>query len=69
MDCFTIANHQQYQVKTIEVSFINEALPGDTIVLYQESPPQSPELRYIEGINQQDQRVIFRSQLEIQVQS
>lgn len=65
MDCFSIDSHQQHSVKSLEVSFINEALPGDTIVLYKETNPQDEQLRYIEGVNEQTEQVVFRSQLVI----
>ena len=29
IDCFTFQEHQEHTIKSIEVNFINEALPGD----------------------------------------
>lgn len=69
MDCFSMDTHQQSRVTSIEVSFTNEALPGDTVVLHRETKPQSPELRYIEGLSQQSGQVVFRAQLAIAAKS
>ncbi len=33
MDCFPIENHKNYCVKSIEVNFINEFLPGGNLLL------------------------------------
>jgi len=65
MDCFTVENHKKYGIKTIEVSYVNEALPGDTIILYRDISALNSNLIYIEGINEKDNRVVFKSQVEI----
>ncbi len=36
MDCFTLEEHKKHSIKSIEVNYSNEALPGDTITLYKE---------------------------------
>lgn len=65
LDCFPLASHQQQRVTSIEVNFINEVLPGDTIALRREIVPLNPQVPYIEGINEQNRQVVFRAQLEL----
>lgn len=48
-DCFTFQEHQRYTVNSIEVNFINEALPGDTLVLKKDTSQVSNNLVYIQG--------------------
>lgn len=66
MDCFDIEKHKKYSVKSIEVNFINEIIPGDTVVLYVDLTLSSSGVVYIEGTNEKDNRTVFRSQLIIQ---
>lgn len=66
MDCFPMEVHRDRQVASIEVNFVNEALPGDTVALYREATPAGPCLRYIEGVNVVSGEVVFRAQLELQ---
>lgn len=66
MDCFDIDKHNRYSVKSIEVNFINEILPGDTIILKVDLASSSSGVVYIEGINEKDDKTVFRSQLIIE---
>ena len=65
MDCFTVENHLKYSVKVIEVNYTNEALPGDTIIFYKDVSALNSNLIYIEGINEKDNKIVFKSQVEI----
>lgn len=65
MDCFTIGDHKQYEVKTIEVSYVKEALPGDTIILSKDTSLLNMGLIYIEGVDNKDNAIIFKSQVKI----
>ncbi len=65
MDCFDFESHKKYGVKSIEVSYINEALPGDGIILYRDISALDSNLVYIEGVNEKDGKVIFKSQVEV----
>lgn len=65
MDCFDFESHKKYSVKSIEVSYINEALPGDTITLYRDISALDSNLIYIEGVNEKDGKAVFKSQVEI----
>ena len=66
-DCFSIESHQKYSVKSIEVSYLNEALPGDTLTLYKDVSSLGSNIVYIEGVNEQENKTIFKSQLEVKL--
>lgn len=61
MDCFTVEDVKSHFVKSIQVNYISEALPGDTIVLYKDNSMVNEGKLYIEGINEKDGSVIFKS--------
>jgi len=66
-DCFTFENHQIYKVKSIEVNFINEALPGDVLILYKDTSQLSESIIYIEGINESNKISVFKAKVEVQL--
>jgi len=66
MDCFSVEQHKKYFVKSIEVNYVREALPGDSIVLYSDSSDFEQDIIYIEGINKENNLNIFKSQIEMQ---
>jgi medium-chain acyl-[acyl-carrier-protein] hydrolase len=63
MDCFSIESHEQYLITSIEVSYINEALPGDSIMLSKDISALDQGKVYIEGLHEKDGRVVFKAQL------
>lgn len=65
-DCFPIESYKKYSVKTIEVNYISEALPGDTLVLYRDISALNSNVVYIEGINEKDNKTVFKSQVIIE---
>lgn len=65
MDCFDIEKHNKYLVKSIEVNFINEILPGNTIILNVDLTLSASDIVYIEGINEKDNKTVFRAHLMI----
>jgi acyl-ACP thioesterase len=66
MDCFTMEDHKKYRVKTIEINYINEALSENTIVIFKDLSAVSSGLIYFEGINEKDNKAIFKAQIEIE---
>ncbi|MGB4303712.1 MAG: acyl-ACP thioesterase domain-containing protein [Syntrophomonadaceae bacterium] len=65
MDCFSVESHKANYVKSIEFNYVNEALPGDTIVLYKDLTAAEENMIYIEGINEKNGKLAFQSRLEI----
>lgn len=65
MDCFSLDEHKDYQVQSIEVDYVHEALPGETIELYTDMSDAGQNIIYIEGINEKTNMTVFKSQIEI----
>jgi acyl-ACP thioesterase len=65
MDCFTVENHRQYEVRSIEVNYLSEALPGETLVLRRELSEINANHIYIDGVNEAGDKTVFRARLEI----
>lgn len=66
MDCFTMEDHEKYRMKTIEVNYISEALPGDTIIVYKDLSALSSNLVYFEGVAEKDNKPVFKAQIEVE---
>lgn len=67
MDCFSIENHMKYGVKSMEINYINEALPGDILVLNKDISALNSNQLYIEGISEKHGKTVFKSQVEIEL--
>ena len=70
MDCFTIDDLRKYQANSIQVCYINEALPGEEITFYKYSNASKPgEIHngkiYVEGVNEKANSQKFISEIEI----
>jgi acyl-ACP thioesterase len=65
MDCFPVESHRKHSLKSIEVNYMREAFPGDTLVLYRDVPAAGSDTVYIEGVNEADGRPSFRAMIEI----
>lgn len=65
MDCFSIEKHRNYFVKSIEINYIHEALPGETIILKTGIDVEDKRTVYAEGINEGSNTVVFKSKIEI----
>lgn len=66
MDSFSLKEHKKYDIKSIEINYSNEALPGDTITIYKDLSKIDSNLIYMEGINEEDNKLIFKSQIRIE---
>ncbi len=65
MDCFSVEKHRQYDVKTIEVNYVNEAMPGETLMMRRGISALEAGRIYIDGVNVNNEKTVFRAQLEI----
>lgn len=65
MDCFSLEQHKRYSVKSIEVNYLHEALPGETIQLFTDITGIGDNVVYIEGIKENTDKSSFRAQIEI----
>lgn len=66
MDCFNMDEHKNYFTKSVEVNYIHEALPGDTIILKKGIDEANEGTVYVEGINESSSMAVFKSRLKIQ---
>ncbi|KKE79711.1 thioesterase [Oceanobacillus caeni] len=64
MDCFDINDHKKYDVMSIEVNFIHEALPGESILLKKDVTLHDNQV-YVEGINEKNNRIVFKAKLKV----
>ena len=65
MDCFSLNDHEKYSITSIEVNYSKEALPGDSITIYKDMSQSHSNLIYIEGLNEKDNNLTFKTQLQI----
>mgnify|MGYP000412476922 FL=1 len=65
MDCFTVESHRLYTMSSIEVNYIKEAFPGDTLQLYREIPADGSGYVYIEGVNEGDGKPSFKARIKV----
>jgi acyl-ACP thioesterase len=65
MDCFPVKDHMENRVKSLEVNFVNEVLPGETIVLYKDTSKRDENRYYIEGMNENSRRTVFKAVAEV----
>ncbi len=66
MDCFSLNDHEKYNIKSIEVNYSKEALPGDSITIYKDISEAYSNIIYVEGINEKDNNLTFKAQLKIE---
>ncbi len=66
MDCFSLENHKKHYIKSIEIDYMYEALPGETIQLYTDTEGVKDNLVYIEGINENTKLTTFKAQITLQ---
>ncbi|MDF2989044.1 MAG: hypothetical protein K0R50_4554, partial [Eubacterium sp.] len=52
-----------------EVNYINEALPGDNLILNRDISALNSNQLYIEGISEKNNKAVFKSQVEIQLKN
>lgn len=65
MDCFDMETHKRYGVKSVEVNFINEAIPGETLTFYKDVSALDSGVVYVEGVNEEQGKTVFKAQVEI----
>ncbi|RLL47128.1 acyl-ACP thioesterase [Oceanobacillus piezotolerans] len=66
MDCFPIEDHMKSSPKRLEVNFVNEVLPGETIILHKDTSMIEEKRLYIEGINENTEKPVFKAVVEIE---
>ncbi|WAA10793.1 acyl-[acyl-carrier-protein] thioesterase [Fervidibacillus albus] len=65
MDCFPVEDHQKYITKAIEVHFLRELLPGETLTVRKDVSAIDSNLVYVDGVKEQGE-MVFKAKLEIE---
>jgi medium-chain acyl-[acyl-carrier-protein] hydrolase len=65
MDCFTMDELRGHRTNSIQVSYLGEAFPGDTLVMRKYTGSSETGGIYVEGIREKDENVIFRAQMDM----
>lgn len=65
MDCFPVEEHKNHTIKSIDLNFNQEALPGDSITLFKDISSLEEHLIYIEGVSLTGNNVVFKSLVTI----
>lgn len=63
MDCFAMDYHLRHEVHSVELDYINETLPGEILVLKNNSPEEDQDPHYIEGFCENSGNAVFRAQI------
>ena len=66
MDCFSLKLHKKYNISSIQIDYLHEALPGEIIQLYTDTAGVKDNLVYIEGINENTKVTTFKAQITIE---
>ena len=66
MDSFNFDDHKKYRIKSIEVNYSNEALPGDIINIYRDISELDSKTVYMEGNDEKGKKLIFKAQIKIE---
>jgi medium-chain acyl-[acyl-carrier-protein] hydrolase len=61
MDCFDMAFHQNHEVRSLEIDYLNETLPGDVLVLNKGTAQEPDGTAYIEGLSENSGKMVFRA--------
>jgi acyl-ACP thioesterase len=64
MDCFSMEQLKRYEAKSLQVNYVNEVFPGDTIVLRKDASASDSGMIYVEGVNDKDGSAIFKALIE-----
>lgn len=65
MDCFPVEDYRSYAIQTIDLHFNHEAMPGDTLTLNKDISMIDKNVIYIEGVNNKENKGVFKSQIVI----
>ncbi|MCL2493884.1 MAG: thioesterase, partial [Clostridiales bacterium] len=64
MDCIPFSEHKRREVRALEINYLNELVPGDTIELRRADAPDDEKRTYFEGVRKEDGESVFLSTIE-----
>lgn len=62
-DCFSMEEHQARRPKSLQINFLNEIKPGETVTLLRGPRPENPNCWYITGSNQTNPSKAFEAEI------
>lgn len=65
MDSFNLDEHRKYRIESLEVHYLNEALPGENLVLYKGTSDKDTGQVHIEGVDKDDEHIVFKAQAKV----
>ncbi|HHW00632.1 MAG TPA: acyl-ACP thioesterase [Clostridiaceae bacterium] len=65
MDCFTMDEIKKYRARSIQVNYMDEALPGNTIVMRRCRESYAPNIIYVDGLDENSNNTVFRALIDI----
>jgi medium-chain acyl-[acyl-carrier-protein] hydrolase len=65
LDCFPIENHRQYEVSSLEVNFLSEALPGQVLIMDKDVSQIAHNQIFIDAINEESQQILFKAKVSL----
>ena len=66
MDAFSIEDHKKHIVRSIEINYSREALPGEDISFYTDRSQAHENIIYMEGINEASGELKFKAQIRFE---
>ena len=64
-DCFPVEQHLRYLIKSMQINYVREAVPGDSIIVYTDISELNSNIVYIGGVQENDGSAIFNAVVEI----
>ena len=64
-DCFSVEKHMQYCLKSVQINYIKEAIPGDNVVFYTDISELNSNTVYIGGMEEESGTNIFSMIAEV----
>lgn len=61
MDCFSVQDHQENHIHSLEVNYLQEAFPGETLILQKDISQLEERIVFVEGIKEADGKTAFRA--------
>src|SRR5690606_39729922 len=61
MDCFSVKDHQENHIHSLEVNYLQEAFPGETLILQKDISQLEERIVFVEGIKEADGKTAFRA--------
>jgi medium-chain acyl-[acyl-carrier-protein] hydrolase len=65
LDCFPIEKHHEYEVSSLEVNFISEAMPGESLIMEKDISQIMNNRIFIDAVSEKTQQTVFKAQVSL----